>query len=257
MSNDTAAASQPSPNQTRPKASAGLLGLVAVSVGTATFELLRSRAALWPPIAATALGAGVTALLLWSATRPKRTRRFPRGYEIRAARAHDLPALAAIERDAAAAYAEYLSETGLTRATLARVAGIRDLETAMNDGRLWVATHRNRPVAFAWVEPAAGYAHIEEVDVHPAHARRGIGRALIEAVSDWATSHDLRGVTLTTFRDVPWNTPYYERLGFAVVDPASISPGHVEIVRREAAQGLDTSKRVTMIRHLERQFRDD
>ena len=27
-------------------------------------------------------------------------------------------------------------------------------------------------------------------------------------------------LTLTTFRDVPWNAPYYERMGFVVFEPA-------------------------------------
>jgi hypothetical protein len=34
-------------------------------------------------------------------------------------------------------------------------------------------------------------------------------------------------VTLRTFRDVPWNGPFYLRRGFAVVDSAALSPGHV------------------------------
>jgi hypothetical protein len=30
----------------------------------------------------------------------------------------------------------------------------------------------------------------------------------------WAQRHGLAALTLTTFTDVPWNMPYYERLGF-------------------------------------------
>jgi GNAT superfamily N-acetyltransferase len=225
----------------------GALGVLTASVGTATFEAVRSRAAFWPPFAAVAIGAGLTALLIWHASRPKLGARLPRGYAIRPARPRDLGALPPIEREAAAAFAAFIAQTGTSAAAFADVSAVEDLESAMRGGRLWVATHHGRPVAFAWVEVVAGYAHLEEVDVHPAHARRGLGHALIETVSAWAMSQRLAGVTLTTFREVPWNAPYYERLGFACVDPAALSPAHVEIVRDEASRGFDPARRVTMI----------
>jgi GNAT superfamily N-acetyltransferase len=232
------------------RTSAGVLGVLTASVGSATFEAFRSRAAFWPPLAAAAVGAGLTALLLWHATRPKRETRLPRGYAIRAARRDDLEALPQIEREAAALFRGYLRETGMSAAAFEDVSSVDALDSAMRDGRLWVATHHERPVAFAWVELVGGYAHLEEVDVHPAHARRGLGKALIDVVSAWAVSHRLPAVTLTTFRDVPWNAAYYERLGFQVVDAATLSPAHAAIVGDEASRGFDPSKRVTMILRL-------
>ena len=234
----------------RRRTSAGVLGLITTSVGTATFEAFRSRAAFWPPLAAAAIGAGLTALLLWHASRPKLGARLPRGYSVRAARVDDLASLPAIERAAAAAFRDYLRETGMSAAAFEDVSNLEDLESAMRGGRLWVATHDGSPVAFAWVEAVAGYAHLEEVDVHPAHTRRGLGRALIDVVSAWALSHRFDAVTLTTFRDVPWNAPYYERLGFSETTAASLSPAHVAIVRDEASRGFDPAKRVTMIMRL-------
>ena len=244
----TAARDQPRRRHVRARrTSAGVLGLLTVSLGSATFEALRSRAAFWPPLAAAAIGAGLTALLLWHASRPKSGSRLPRGYEVRAARHDDLPALPQIERKAVAGFAQYLREAGMTPAAFDDVSSVEELESAMRGGRLWVATRGDVPVAFAWVEAVAGYAHLEEVDVDPAHGRRGLGAALIDVVSAWAVSNRLRAVTLTTFRDVPWNAPYYARLGFAEVDAATLSPEHVEIVRDEASRGFDPSKRVTMI----------
>ena len=234
----------------RRRTSAGVFGLLTTSLGTATFEAFRSRAAFWPPLAAVAVGAGLTALLLWHATRPKLGARLPRGYAIRAAGVDDVAALPAIERAAAAAFHDYLRETAMTAASFEDVSSVEDLEAAMRGGRLWVATHDGTPVAFACVQVVAGYAHLEEVDVHPAHARRGLGRALIDVVSAWALSQRLDAVTLTTFRDVPWNAPYYARLGFVETTAAALSPAHVEIVRDEAARGFDPAKRVTMIMRL-------
>jgi GNAT superfamily N-acetyltransferase len=228
--------------------SAGVIGVLTAFVGSAAFEALRSRVAFWPPVAATALGGGLTALLLWYASRPKSGSGLPRHYDVRAARARDLDFLPGIEREAAAAFAGYRAETGLSLAAFGDVTAIEELERATKAGRLFVAEHRDRPVGFALVEVVSRYAHLEEVDVHPAHARRGLGRALIERACTWAASHNLRGLTLITFRHVPWNAPYYERLGFSPVDPAALSPEHAMIARDEAARGFDPSRRVMMVR---------
>ena len=172
----------------------------------------------------------------------------PPEYVVRTARAGDLNALPAIELAAATSFAGYLRETGLTPAALEDVTSLADLEHAMNAGRLWVATQANHPVGFAQVEVVAGYAHLEEIDVHPAHARQGLGRALIETVCAWASARRFPAVTLTTFRDVPWNAPYYERLGFITIDPAMLSVEHAAIVRDEQSRGFDPARRVTMMR---------
>jgi GNAT superfamily N-acetyltransferase len=74
------------------------------------------------------------------------------------------------------------------------------------------------PVGFACVDVLDGAAHLWQLSVHPSAGRRGIGTALVGAVCDWARSHGYPEVTLTTFRDVPWNAPFYSRLGFEVFD---------------------------------------
>ena len=106
---------------------------------------------------------------------------------------------------------------------------------------VWVAVgQQGVPLAFIAAGDVDGATHIHQVSVHPSHARQGIGAALIEHV----TRAD-RAVTLTTFRDVPWNAPYYERLGFRTVqDP---SPGLAEIMREETSRGLDPATRVAMV----------
>ncbi len=106
---------------------------------------------------------------------------------------------------------------------------------------VWVAIGAEGvPVAFIAVGDVDGATHVHQVCVHPSHARQGIGAALIEYV----TSGE-RAVTLTTFRDVPWNQPYYERLGFRAV--TETSPGLTEVMRAEASRGLDPATRVAMI----------
>jgi predicted N-acetyltransferase YhbS len=103
------------------------------------------------------------------------------------------------------------------------------------------------PVGFAHVEVIEPNAvHLEELDVHPEHGRRGLGTRLVMAVCDWAASTGFASVTLTTFRDVPWNMPFYARLGFTVISATQLSPALRARVQDEARRGLDPLTRVAM-----------
>jgi GNAT superfamily N-acetyltransferase len=104
-------------------------------------------------------------------------------------------------------------------------------------------------VGFAHVELVERDAvHLEEIDVHPDHGRRGLGARLIRHLCHWAAGKGYDAVTLTTFRDVPWNFPFYTRLGFEVVPPEQVSASLREIVEDEARRGLDPLRRVVMKR---------
>jgi GNAT superfamily N-acetyltransferase len=107
------------------------------------------------------------------------------------------------------------------------------------------------PVGFACVEIVDGVAHLWQLSVHPSESRQGRGSALLTAACSWATSLGYEAVTLTTFRDVPWNGPFYGRMGFRVLD--DLSPGLVAIRDHEKAIGDDDfGPRVAMRRDLGR-----
>jgi hypothetical protein len=53
-------------------------------------------------------------------------------------------------------------------------------------------------------------------------------------------------VTLSTFRDVAWNGPFYARLGFRALDPSGLDEAHRDLVERERSKGLPVEKRVVM-----------
>ncbi len=107
------------------------------------------------------------------------------------------------------------------------------------------------PVGFACVDIVDGAAHLWQLSVDPTHGRRGLGTALVEAVCAWAASQSYEAVTLTTFRDVPWNAPFYARLGFGVTD--DLGPGLAAIRAHEQAIGDDDlGPRVAMRRRLGR-----
>lgn len=120
------------------------------------------------------------------------------------------------------------------------------LVAAGEEGRAWVAVVGGEVVGFAVAAVVDGEGHLDEVAVAPSHGRRGVGRALVDHVVAWTAAKGLGSVTLTTFRDVPWNAPYYERLGFTVVD--SLSPALQALVDEQATWGLDPTLRVVMRR---------
>jgi hypothetical protein len=82
--------------------------------------------------------------------------------------------------------------------------------------------------------------------VLPAFAGRRIGAALLTRWRSGRGAAGLDGLSLSTFREVPWNAPYYRRLGF--VEVAALTPGMLEIRAEHLARGLDEDARVFMVR---------
>ncbi|WP_128380074.1 GNAT family N-acetyltransferase [Streptomyces cavernae] len=168
---------------------------------------------------------------------------------IRQAVAADLPRLQDIERSAG----EPFRALGMPEIADDEPPGVDVLERYRSAGRCWVAegTEDGIPVVGYLIgEPVDGSFHIEQVSVHRSAARRGVGRALIAYVADHARDGGLAGLTLTTFREVPWNAPYYERIGFRVLDESELTPGLRKIRATEAEHGLDRRPRVCMRREL-------
>jgi GNAT superfamily N-acetyltransferase len=115
-----------------------------------------------------------------------------------------------------------------------------------------VALAGDTPVGFAHVDVReSGAAHLEEIDVLPEHGRRGLGTRLLASVCSWAATEGFHAVTLTTFRDVPWNMPFYAGLGFEVIPRHELSPALLSAVRDETRRGLDPFRRVAMRRRCE------
>ena len=76
------------------------------------------------------------------------------------------------------------------------------------------------PVGLCRIDGIGDGAHLEQLSVHPEHGRQGIGRALLRAAIDWSQAQGYEKLTLTTYRDVPWNGPFYASEGFVELGPA-------------------------------------
>ena len=93
-----------------------------------------------------------------------------------------------------------------------------------------------------------GNGHIFQVSVRAGLQRRGVGRQLIAAGESWARLQGHGAVTLTTFRDLPWNGPAYARLGYEIMETGNAGPVLSGILENERTLGLFRQIRVAMIK---------
>jgi len=164
---------------------------------------------------------------------------------IRPARRADGEALLEIERLAGARF----REVGMPEIADDGPGSVDELANYAVDGRSWVAVDdAGTPVGYVLVDVIDGNAHIEQLSVAPAAQGTGIGQALLDHVATWARRRGASALTLTTFRDVPWNAPLYEHLGFRVLTEPDLGPELRALRDTEAAHGLDPTTRVCMIR---------
>ena len=164
------------------------------------------------------------------------------GYTITTATAEHLEVLSEIELAAATMFEGYVpASVPLVSTPQSKFQG------AQRKGLLWVALYGENPVGFALVEMLAeDLPHLEEIDVTPTHGRRGLGTALVHTVLEWVKRAGHQQLTLTTFRNVPWNMPFYSRLGFVEIPTHELRLELEAVVQDEADRGLDRDQRVVM-----------
>ncbi|MBN1305486.1 MAG: GNAT family N-acetyltransferase [Anaerolineales bacterium] len=157
---------------------------------------------------------------------------------------------------------EHLNEVERGSAQLYRTVGYDDvaesdplelsrLSAMQSRDHLWVITDTGDvPVGFLAVEIIDDLVHIEEISVRAEYTGKGLGSKLIEMVSRWAHAQGYPALTLSTFRSVPWNAPFYSRRGFCILSEGDLTPGLRAVLAHEAADGLDITERVCMRREL-------
>jgi GNAT superfamily N-acetyltransferase len=167
-------------------------------------------------------------------------------YKIRSTRAADVAHLPAIERSAAQAF---LAIPDLAWIATDSVQTEAQHHALIAGGTAWVAVDvDDAPVGFLTAEMTDGSLHICEVSVRRDFQGKGLGKALMAAARHWAARKAIAQLTLITFRDVPWNEPFYKKLGFTTVAERDLSP---ELLRRlddDANTGLPRAKRCAMVR---------
>lgn len=166
---------------------------------------------------------------------------------IRLARGEDLRKLTTVERSAASLFRSVELGWIADGATLDGAS----LTAMCENGTLWVAVDRaDEPVGFVAACLVDRQFHISELSVALAHQRKGLGRALMVAAIAAARADGYRRVTLTTYRDLPWNGPFYSELGFAEIEASALGPEHVLKLQAETEAGHDPSRRCAMAMRL-------
>lgn len=127
------------------------------------------------------------------------------------------------------------------------VQSVEDHLKAIAQGASWVAVDDGgAPMGFLSAEVVDDELHIWELAVRYPSQGSGLGRALVSEALAAARQRGLAAVTLTTFRDLSWNEPFYQRLGFKTLDPGQAGERLNMILRTEADRGIPIERRCAM-----------
>ena len=169
----------------------------------------------------------------------------PKGYRIRQRRPEDDATLVTIENRAAQLFRAY----GYGALADDLVRDVEHLRSSIEGQQVWVAVDdHDEATGLAAAAPRGDFLHLAELSVDPAHGRRGVGSALVLAVVEAARRANLKGTSLTTFRHVPFNAPFYSRFGFLELPLDEAPPLLRGIFDAEVPAGIDPLSRVLMIR---------
>lgn len=161
---------------------------------------------------------------------------------IRPAQACDAARMSDVERSASKRFA---AVPEFSRLADADPKAVGDYERLIADGSVLVAEDsRGELVGFVAADVHLDAVHIAELSVSFAWQRQGVGRALFDSLVSLAKRDGRRRITLTTFKELPWNAPLYEWWGFVQI--ACPSGRLLEILRQEAPQGLAAQARVAI-----------
>jgi GNAT superfamily N-acetyltransferase len=166
---------------------------------------------------------------------------------IRRPRPNEIKLLPQIENEADRRY----GRVGLGRIVDMPPASIAALEFGRRHDRLWIATSPlGRPIGFALTKLKGGTAWLDQLSVLDRWQRHGFGAALIDRTVRQARTLGFDTLYLSTYRDVPWNAPFYARRGFSVV-PRGQWPRSLRVqFMLENSHGHPPWRRVIMQRSL-------
>ena len=169
---------------------------------------------------------------------------------IRHALRTDAPLLPAIERSSGEAFRQIAHLAWIADDEVQSVE--RHLEL-IEQGKAWIAQDEHDTiVGFLSAERKGNSLHIWQMSVHADHQKKGFGRGLVEAVKAWSANEELYSITITTFREVAWNEPFYHSCGFERIKnniPSSLQC----VLDAEEAAGLPVECRCAMVHKLHRQ----
>ncbi|MEO8560130.1 MAG: GNAT family N-acetyltransferase [Rhodospirillales bacterium] len=114
-------------------------------------------------------------------------------------------------------------------------------------GPCWIARQQDgRTIGFLLADRLERDVLIETLAILPEFSGAGLGRALVGAAMAWGKEIGMGGVLVAAYRDLPWDAPFYARLGFSEVPHRQWS-AEMHRLRREATLlGHDPARRLWM-----------
>jgi len=168
-------------------------------------------------------------------------------FGVRRARSSDILLLESVERSAAQLFRTvnlgFLADgPTLDPAVLSSMAKSNHLWIAVND---W-----DQPIGFLGGENFEGNFHLVEISVAQEFQGRGVGKALMMSMVEQVRREGYKSITLTTYRDVPWNGHWYAKMGFVEVFAQAMGRKYLDILVEEGKHGLDQASRCVMVKVL-------
>jgi GNAT superfamily N-acetyltransferase len=164
---------------------------------------------------------------------------------LRAAHPAEFALAVAIDDDACRAYADAglfldVDDDG----PFAAAEHARWADAAHEQRLIFACYPTGEAVGFSAVSYMDGHPHLDQVSVRRTAMRQGIGRMLVERALRWSVPQGQ--LWLTTYDHVPWNGPWYERLGFQRVPEAEHGPELRRTLEAERAALPAPEHRVAM-----------
>ena len=126
------------------------------------------------------------------------------------------------------------------------------LRKGFGDGLIWVAVDNlEELVGFALCSDRGDDLYLDQLSVLPRHGRQGLGTRLVRRCLQEAEARSFKRVSLSTFRKVPWNGPFYKKLGFREVPTWRLQDWQTEI-RELQKTTMDVRLRCFMARQVKR-----
>ena len=165
------------------------------------------------------------------------------GFTIRRARHADIPLLGPVERSAAELFRTANLDFLLDSPTLDQSF----LAAMADSNHLWVAVDgMDEPIGFVGGENIEGNFHLVEISVAQTFQGKGVGKILMGQMTEEIKREGYKAITLTTYRDLPWNGRWYTRMGFLEVPLVEMGPEYWKIWQIEERHGFDMASRCLM-----------
>jgi GNAT superfamily N-acetyltransferase len=166
----------------------------------------------------------------------------PEHFDVRRAIESDFKELPALENEADMIFSNIFSEPEMNELPPS------SSEDELRQSKM-VLVAGDPPVGFARIDELNGLAHLEQLSVTPDQGGKGIGGKLLEEACAWAVQNGYKAIILSTFRDIPWNAPFYARHGFEVIN--ELTPELESLKQHEIDIGIsEFGPRVIMMRLL-------